>query len=66
MESVGVMMEGSMKGLGRCGELLAAVSSTSDAHCLGRPTNLLDELSKPVCTRCWSQFYESVSAEIYR
>lgn len=53
MESVGVMIEGSMKGLGRWGDALAGLSSTNEAHCLGSPTNLLDELSKPVCTRCW-------------
>ena len=42
-----------MKGLGRWGDALAGLSSTNEAHCLGSPTNLLDELSKPVCTRCW-------------
>jgi hypothetical protein len=47
------MIEGSMNGLGRFGDELAGVSSTREAHCLGRPTNLFDELSKPVCTRCW-------------
>ena len=52
--SVGVMAEGSTSGEGRCGDCAPAVSSvTSEAHCLGSPTNLCDELSKPVCTRCW-------------
>jgi hypothetical protein len=48
MASVGVIIEGSMKGLGRCGDELAGVSTTREAHCFGRPTNLFDELSKPV------------------
>ena len=53
IESVGVMIDGSIIGLGRCGDELAGVSSTSEAHCFGRPTNLLEWLSNPVWTRCW-------------
>ena len=36
-----------------CCDCAPASSVTSEAHCLGSPTNLCDELSKPVCTRCW-------------
>lgn len=51
--SVGVMAEGSTIGLGLCGLTLPASSTTREAHCFGRPTNLLELLSKPVWTRCW-------------
>lgn len=42
-----VMMVASIKGLGLC-----AVSSMSDCHCRGSPTNFCSCSSKSVCTRC--------------
>lgn len=42
-----VMTVASMKGLG-----LLAVSSMSDCHCRGNPTNFCSCSSKSVCTRC--------------
>ena len=51
--SVGVKVFGSTIGEGLWGEFAAGVVSTSEAHCFGKPTNLLEELSKPVCTLCW-------------
>ena len=50
--SVGVIVLGSMTGCGLRWDALPATSSTKEAHCFGRPTNLFDELSYPVCTRC--------------
>ena len=43
--SVGVIVLGSITGCGLRGEELPATSSTKEAHCLGKPTNLFDELS---------------------
>ena len=51
--SVGVIALGSTSGAGLCGDAEPASSPTSEAHCRGSPTNLLELLSKPVCTRCW-------------
>jgi hypothetical protein len=51
--SMGVMADGSTTGCGLCGEFAPASDPTRLVHCLGSPTNLLFEESKPVCTRCW-------------
>ena len=49
-------------GEGLYGDWEAGLSSTKDAHCLGKPTNLLEWLSKPVWTRCWKLLGAEISS----